>query len=87
MYMCSPKVPMWVYVHQMCTGAQGGQNTVSLLELSLGAVVRQLKWILETNPGPLPEQQVLLTTESSFQTQIYKSLKYNYALRNFQNSY
>lgn len=48
MYICAS---VWIYVHHMPVGAQGGQRVLGSLELELQVFVNHLIWILGTKPG------------------------------------
>lgn len=56
----------------MYTGVCGGQKKESdPLELELEVFVSFLVWDWAQNPGPLQEQQVFLTTETSLQPPLF----------------
>lgn len=48
MFIC---VSVWIYVHHMPVGTQGGQRLLGSLELELQVFVNHLIWILGTKPG------------------------------------
>lgn len=66
MYVC---VSVWIYVHHMPVGAQGGQRVLGSLELELQVFVNHLIWILGTKPGFSARAVVFLNTEPPLQSQ------------------
>ena len=45
-----------MYVHEVPSGAHGGQRALGLLELELQVVVSCLAWVLGTEAHPLQDQ-------------------------------
>lgn len=64
LFMCLSILSACMYVHLVCAG-RGQKKAVSPLEWSSGMVRSHAYGCWKSNPGPLQEQQVLVTVKPS----------------------